>query len=79
MKLVSASATLGASARAAAPCGPARNRPSVAALLRRLREAGVERSLMCRRVRDNMLAATRRREERFTKPRYPWVELFLGR
>jgi hypothetical protein len=79
MKLVSASATLGASARAAAPCGPAQNRPFVAALLRRLREAGVELSPMCRRIRDNMLAATARREGRFTKPRYPGVALFLGR
>jgi hypothetical protein len=79
MKRVSASATLGASAHAAAPCGPAQNRPSVVALLRRLREAGVELSPMCRRIRDNMLAAARRREERFTKPRYPGVELFLGR
>lgn len=57
--------------------GSGENSPFVQALSRRMREPGVDVNLMFRHVRDDVLAATGRRQEPFTYSSLPGEVLFL--
>jgi uncharacterized caspase-like protein len=59
--------------------GTGGNSPFVESLSRRMREPNVEINLMFRRVRDDVLAATNRRQEPFTYASLPGEELFFRR
>ena len=59
--------------------GEGGNSPFVQALTRRMREPGVEINLLFRRVRDDVLAKTGRRQEPFVYASLPGEELFIRR
>ncbi|SFL16154.1 Caspase domain-containing protein [Falsiroseomonas stagni DSM 19981] len=59
--------------------GTGENSAFVHALTRRMREPNVEISLMFRRVRDDVLTATARRQEPFIYASLPGEEIFLRR
>lgn len=59
--------------------GTGENSPFVQALSRRMREPNVEISLLLRRVRDDVIAATNRRQEPFTYASLSGEELFVRR